>query len=87
MTNEEKAEELRKIALPNPLHSGYGMWLYSSDIDEILIKMAEWKEKQLIKKACDWLENNTDGYMVIDEGGDGFMHFSLINDFKKAMEE
>lgn len=87
MTNEEKAEELRKTALPNPLPDGYGMWLSAGDVDEVLIKMAEWKEQQIIKKACEWLENNVDGYMIIDEGGDGFMHFSLINDFKKAMEE
>lgn len=87
MTNEQKAEELRKTALPNPLPDGYGMWLSAGDVDWVLIKMAKWKEQQIIEKACEWLENNVDGYMVIDEGGDGFMHFSLINDFKKAMEE
>lgn len=47
MTNEKKAEELRKTALPNPLHDGYGMWLRSSDVDEVLIKMAEWKDLQI----------------------------------------
>lgn len=49
MTNEEKTKELRKTALPNPLPDGYGMWLCSSDIDEVLIKMAEWKDKQYAK--------------------------------------
>lgn len=87
MTNEQKVEELRKTALPNPLPDGYGMWLYSTDVDEVLIKMAEWKEQQMIEKAYEWLKDNIDGYMVIDEGGDGYMHFSLINDFRKAMEE
>lgn len=46
MTNEEKAEELRKTALPNPLPDGYGMWLCASDVDTVLIKMAKWKDKQ-----------------------------------------
>lgn len=85
--NEKKAEELRKTALPNPLPDGYGMWLSAGDVDWVLIKMAKWKESQMIEKACEWLEDNVDGYMVIDEGGDGFMHFSLINEFRKAMKE
>lgn len=87
MTNEQKAEEFRKTALPNPLPDGYGMWLSAGDVDWVLIKMAEWKESQMTEKACEWLEDNVDGYMVIDEGGDGFMHFSLINEFRKAMEK
>lgn len=50
MTNEEKANELRKIALPNPLIDGYGMWLCSTDVDEVLIKMADWKDERV--KSC-----------------------------------
>lgn len=46
MTNEQKAEELRKTALPNPLPDGYGMWLSAGDVDEVLIKMAKWKDEQ-----------------------------------------
>lgn len=46
MTNEEKANELRKTALPNPLPDGYGMWLSAGDVDAVLIKMAKWKDEQ-----------------------------------------
>lgn len=46
MKNEEKSEALRKTALPNPLHNGYGMWLSSTDVDKILIEMAKWKDEQ-----------------------------------------
>lgn len=46
MTNEQKAEELRKTALPNPLPDGYGMWLSAGDVDWVLIKMAKWKDEQ-----------------------------------------
>lgn len=92
MTNEEKAEELRKTALPNPLFDGYGMWLCSTNVDEILIKMAEWKEQQMIDKACEWLEENVFDYEYIyyDVGGFVSPEFRIeefINDFKKAMTE
>lgn len=50
MTNDEKANELRKTALPNPLIDGYGMWLRSSDVDGVLIKMAKWKDERV--KSC-----------------------------------
>ena len=49
MTNKEKAEALRKTALPNPLHNGYSMWLSSTDVDKILIEMAKWKDEQYAK--------------------------------------
>ena len=49
MKNKEKAEELRKTALPNPLPDGYGMWLSAGDVDAVLIKMAKWKDEQYVK--------------------------------------
>lgn len=83
MTNEEKAEELRKTALPNPLPDGYGMWLSAGDVDWVLIKMAEWKEQQIIEKTCEWLEDNLASFWqckLYDE-------IAFINDFKQAIEE
>ena len=81
MTNEEKAEELRKTALPNPLPDGYGMWLSAGDVDEVLIKMAKWKESQMIEKACEWLDD------AIQGGVHPQSTISFVKQFKKAMEE
>lgn len=83
MTNEEKAEELRKTALPNPLPDGYGMWLCASDVDAILIKMAKWKEQQMIDKACEWLKEYGGVYWMDDYD---LPTDELVNDFKKAMK-
>lgn len=92
MTNKEKSEELRKTALPNPLPDGYGMWLSAGDVDAVLIKMAKWKEQQMIEKACQWLELYANEYAFADYTGDelngeAYISNKLIQDFKKAMEE
>lgn len=57
------------------------------NVNSSFVAGAKWADQTIIEKACEWLKNNADGYMVISEGGDGYMHSSLINDFKKAMEE
>ena len=50
------------------------------------MEMAEWKDEQMIEKACEWL-NDT---LMSDEGGfpitsNGVKEF--IKDFRKSMEE
>lgn len=45
-TNEEKAKDMTKcIWYPQKLTEDY--------IQKMLIEMAEWKEQQMIEKACD----------------------------------
>lgn len=73
MTQEEKAKEIYKDNLYDCEVRGV-----VQDKQEILFmleKMAKWKEEQLIKKACEWLEYN----------------FNMPSDFKehfiKAMTE
>lgn len=66
MTNEEKAKEI-------------GREWYNDDAPLVAyrsaLQMAKWKEEQMIKKACEWLEYN----------------FNMPSDFKehftKAMME
>ena len=79
MKNEEKAKDMTKcIWYPQKLTEDY--------IQKMLIEMAEWKEKKLIDKACEWLKDT----LMSDEGGfpitsNGVKEF--IKDFKQAMEE
>lgn len=52
----------------------------------------EWAEKTLIDKACKWLQENVSKYsyvMKVENTEYRKVHFtdSLIEDFKKAMEE
>ena len=68
MTNEKKAEELADY--------------YAGETDykkeaaySAAIAMAEWKEQQMIEKACEWLLRG--GYFVNST--------ETIEDFKKAM--
>ena len=50
---------------------------------------AEWADKTMIEKACDWLDQNVEKYESVTKMG--YMPFCLIedmiNDFRKAMEE
>ena len=91
MKNEEKSEELRKTALPNPLPDGYGMWLSAGDVDAVLIKMAKWKEQQMIDKACEWLKNNTvsstNNVCAYTALSHNICKEDFIEEFREAMEE
>lgn len=57
------------------------------------MKMAEWKEQCIIKKACEWLEKNISNYQNWEYNEfhqcveyDGSVDIEkMINDFRKAM--
>lgn len=46
-----------------------------------------WQKQALIKKACEWLENNLFDYPWWNDDAPNFTINDIINDFKKAMEE
>jgi hypothetical protein len=47
---------------------------------------AEWMQKKIIEKACEWLKNNWREYVYQDR--DNIVHFGhWESDFRKAMEE
>lgn len=84
MTNEEKATELG-IKYQTPCH---GVGDCEFEARQAALEMAEWKEEQMIDKACEWLKENIHKYKEYDESG--FYHEKskfLFKDFKKAMEE
>lgn len=47
---------------------------------------AEWNQKRLVEKACKWLSDNKDNY-IIDIEGETLIDDQIITDFHKAMEE
>ena len=78
MTNEEKATELGK-KYQTPCH---GIGDCEFEARQAALEMAEWKEKQLINKACCWLYLNADVF--------GFFKKinlqEMVNEFAKAMK-
>lgn len=88
MTNEEKAREIA---------SKYERWNQEDDESygayNGAIEMAQWKEKQMIEKACEWLEDMACYYAHWEYDGDTYEREIIFNtkkfieDFKKAMEE
>lgn len=69
MTNEEKALEIVNTSTLRDPVDGFG----------IALKMAKWKEEQLIEKAIGWIDYNN------ENGGCNFDEWE--KDFRKAMEE
>lgn len=82
MINEEKAREIAIEIEKLSFLRGFGEeGIVIEELKNAALKMATWKEQQIIEKAIEWLEpvfKDLAGYYC---GGD------LINDFKKAMEE
>lgn len=93
ITNEEKA---REIAARNAYNYEYEE---SSEVEceQSTFEMAEWKDEQftkqkqeLIDKSCEWMKDNVPHYLESygPESSDVCIEKeSLINDFRKAMEE
>lgn len=57
-------------------------------IDEIDVAEAfEAGRNDAINEACEWLENNLDGYLVIEEDGNVcYIHSNVYRDFMGAMK-
>lgn len=87
MIREEQIKQAAKIRADQYEHPA--QW---SDTYYGFISGAEWADKTLINKACKWLKENKDNYAYPVYEGDTltdecFVGESLIDDFRKAMEE
>ena len=82
MTTAEKARELCKLYKTNREF----LFLY-------FLAMGEWKEEEMIKKVCDWLENNASKYVyrVLDEYDMQYYAFinrrEMIDNLKSYLKE
>ena len=59
---------------------------YKEENEEAFYQGAYEAQKYLIEKACEWLSNNKDNY-IIDIEGETVVDSIIIEDFRKAMEE
>ena len=75
----QQAEEYRQ-----PYRDG-GYRLSSKDIKDAFEEGAEWADKTMIEKACDWIKANMPNYINFEEG---FIYeVDMADDLRKAMEE
>ena len=94
MTNEEKTK-----ALVDELGIIYTD-CECATIKELLMEMAEWKDKQfvqekekLIDNICEWIKNNIHDYMmtmdgeIIDTFDEMYWLDDMFGDLKESMEE
>ena len=81
-----KADKLGQVYFPDECNVWARENIEAKFVSSACIEMAEWMQRKMIEKACEWLKNNWREYVYQD--GDGIIHFGhWENDFRKAMEE
>lgn len=65
-----------------PKHDNYN----DGDIRETARHFAEWADKTMINKACEWLQNHTMKELCMNKEDSVLVH-EFIESFKKAMME
>lgn len=82
----KRREEIEKAAHQKYPYEGGTKGAICEFSIPIFIQSAEWADKTMIEKACKWLSNNKDNY-IIDIEGETLINDQIITDFRKAMEE
>lgn len=83
MTNEEKALELAEANIRVYENSQYDYAFYA--VRDACVEMAQWKDEQLIKKACEWISNELMRNQSYDEFANVDM-LKFVEDFEQAMK-
>ena len=78
MTSEEKAIELVK-QFQSCKDNGVSI---DAAVMACLMEMVEWKEKQMIEKACKWIEDTYPNYIW-----SSVLSTKVSEDFRKTIEE
>lgn len=77
MTNEEKAQEIKVNDVCCVWNGG------CPNVYNAAMVMAEWKESQMIEKACEWLNDNLASFWQCKLYDD----IAFIDNFKKVMKK
>jgi hypothetical protein len=90
MTREEEIQNACKTSITETITcSGYGFTDRATDLLECAFeKGAKWADKTMIDKACEWLENNINDYLVWYDFREECRvnKDELLCNFKKAMK-
>jgi hypothetical protein len=82
MTRREEIEKAAFNYINSDAVSPENMQLAFGDF----INGAQWADKTMIEKACEWLKFNTNWDDEWDDMGKN-MNYGMIEEFRKAMEE
>ena len=85
MTREEQIKQAEVKYSDDTLFDGCD-YIGQVAKQEAFIAGAKWADKTMIDKACKWLSDNKDNY-IIDIEGEILIDDQIITDFRKAMEE
>ena len=77
MTRKEEIKTSARLYSPNNAHHTADVFEYG----------AEWADRTMIRKACEWLRDNAGDYVVHHWNETVLDTTSLVLDFKQAMEE
>lgn len=72
-----KADELGQFYFPDECNVWARANIEAQRVSSACTKMAEWMQKKMIDKACEWLRRENTGVRGAE----------FINEFRKAMEE
>lgn len=85
MTREEQIKQAEVKYSDDTLFDGCD-YIGQVAKQEAFIAAAKWADKTMLDKACKWLSDNKDNY-IIDIEGEILIDDQIITDFRKAMEE
>lgn len=78
MTRKEEREKAAKIRADQ-----YSHMVQWNECYHHFKQGAEWADKTMLEKACEWLRTNADSYC----NGTDIAVNAMVEDFKQAMEE
>lgn len=83
MKDKEKAEEIALEIEKKSFLNGFGeKGIIINELKDAAMKMAEWKEQQMIEKTVKWIKSQ-----MIPYRASPLEIFNYIENFKKYMEE
>ena len=85
--DKDKIRDILNRHYGHKVMAGSDLWFTEQYQDRFahLLEMAEWKEKQMIEKACEWWENELT-YPTMSQVEIDLCQTKIVK-FKKAMEE
>ena len=82
-----KADKLGQFYFPDDCNMWARANVEAQSVSSACTEMAEWMQKKMIDKACEWLMHNVNRY--INDEGAGYFRIEkiLLDHFRKAMED
>lgn len=87
MKVKAKADELGQFYFPDECNVWARDNTEAKFVSSACIEMAEWMQKKMIDKACEWIINNMSKYVKANRLDVFINNLDMAYDFRKAMED